>query len=85
MHNANMHKAYTPMSRRERELSEEPYEGLLRLSGRNKAQLGRELGLTAGTVSRWGVECPGYVRAYLVKAVLLGECEAMVRAAGRVA
>lgn len=38
---------------------------LLVRAGMTKAELSRQLGLTAGAVSRWGDVCPRYARAYL--------------------
>ena len=42
---------------------------LLARAGMTKAELARELGLTAGAVSRWGGECPRYAEAYLEKVI----------------
>ena len=42
-----------------------PFEELLERAGMTKAELGRELGLSLGTVSRWGDRCPRYAEAYL--------------------
>ena len=51
-----MRIAYTPVD----------FAVLLERSGLTKAALARELGLTAGTVSRWGGKCPRYAEAYLL-------------------
>lgn len=42
---------------------------LLARAGMTKAELARQLGLTAGAVSRWGKICPRYAEAYLLKVV----------------
>ena len=42
---------------------------LLARAGMTKAELARELGLTAGAVSRWGEACPRYAEAYLEKVI----------------
>ena len=44
---------------------------LLARAGMTKAELARELGLTAGAVSRWGDSCPRYAAAYLEKQIEL--------------
>ncbi len=42
---------------------------LLVRAGMTKAELARQLGVTAGAVSRWREECPKYARAFLEKVV----------------
>ena len=44
---------------------------LLSRAGMTKAELARQLGLTAGAVSRWGDGCPRYARAYLERMIEL--------------
>ena len=44
---------------------------LLSRAGMTKAELARQLGLTAGAVSRWGDGCPRYAAAYLERVIEL--------------
>lgn len=41
------------------------FEQLLERSGINKAELGRRLGITAPSITRWGALAPQYAVAYL--------------------